>query len=123
MGRPSHVRDAVAALLGEQHAWTVDGAHSALVDRGVPADRASVFRALTRLCDDGAARRFDLGDGRAHFERADHSHHEHVVCDDCGAVAAVEGCVVDEAAVAQRTGFAVTGHSVTFSGRCQDCSV
>jgi Fur family ferric uptake transcriptional regulator len=121
MARPSHVRDAVAELLGERHAWTVDDAHGALTARGVSADRASVHRALTRLCDDGEARRFDLGDGRAHFER-EGAHHEHVVCVDCGDVAAVPGCVVDERAVAARTGFAVTGHSVTFSGVCGACS-
>lgn len=120
MARPSHVRDAVADLLGRRHAWTVDDAHAALRERGVAADRASVHRALTRLCADGAAQRFDL-EGRAHFERAA-SHHEHVVCDDCGAIAAVPGCVVDEAAVTRRTGFAVTGHTVTFSGRCAACS-
>jgi Fur family ferric uptake transcriptional regulator len=120
MARPSHVRTAVADLLGEKHAWTVDEAHAALQDRGVSADRASVHRALTWLCDDGAARRFELG-ARAHFERAG-SHHEHVVCDDCGTIAAVPGCVVDEAAVARRTGFSVTGHSVTFSGRCRECA-
>ena len=120
MARPSHVRDAVQELLGERHAWTVDEAHAALTQRGVAADRASVHRALGRLVDDGAARRFELG-ARAHFERAG-SHHEHVVCEDCGRIAAVPGCVVDESAVAARTGFAVTGHSVTFSGRCGDCA-
>jgi Fe2+ or Zn2+ uptake regulation protein len=120
MARPSHVRDAVVALLGERHAWTVDEAHAALRARSVPADRASVHRALNRLVADGDARRFELGP-RAHFERAG-SHHEHVVCDDCGKIAAVPGCVVDEAVVAARTGFAVTGHSVTFSGRCEACS-
>jgi Fe2+ or Zn2+ uptake regulation protein len=120
MARPSHVRDAVAELLDERHAWTVDAAHAALGARGVSADRASVHRALIRLCADGDARRFELG-ARAHFERTG-AHHEHVVCEDCGAIAAVPGCVVDEAAVARRTGFAVTGHSVTFSGRCGACS-
>src|SRR4051812_40379796 len=119
MARPSHVRTAVAGLLGERHAWTVDEAHAALGERGVAADRASVHRALNRLVTDGAARRFELGP-RAHFERAG-SHHEHVVCDACGKIAAVPGCVVDDAAVAERTGFAVTGHSVTFSGRCGGC--
>ncbi|MEA2180048.1 MAG: Ferric uptake regulator family, partial [Solirubrobacteraceae bacterium] len=103
MARPSHVRTAVADLLGERHAWTVDDAHAALGERGVSADRVSVHRALTRLCEDGQARRFDLG-ARAHFER-NGDHHEHVVCEDCGEVAAVPGCVVDEAAVAARTGF------------------
>ena len=117
MARPSHVRDAVAQLLPERHAWTVDAAHAALNARAVPADRASVHRALTRLTQDGHARRFDL-DGRAHFETAG-DHHEHVVCLDCGEIGAVEGCVVNETRV---PGFTITGHSVTFSGRCGACS-
>ena len=120
MGRPSHVRTAVSGLLDERHSWTVDDAHAALRARGVRADRASVFRALTRLCEDGEAARFELGDGRARFERRG-SHHEHIVCSHCGVVAAVPGCLVDERAVARRTGFAVTGHQLTLTGRCRDC--
>jgi Fur family transcriptional regulator, ferric uptake regulator len=120
MARPSHVRDAVSLLLSERHAWTVDEAHSALERRSVPADRASVHRALVRLCEEGRAKRFDVGDGRARFEVAGH-HHEHIVCDDCGVVAAVPGCLVDEDVVARRTGFAVSGHSLTLHGRCEEC--
>lgn len=120
MARPAHVRDAVAQLLGDRHAWTVDAAHASLADRGIAADRASVHRALSRLAEEGHLQRFEI-DGRAHFERAG-DHHEHVVCIDCGVVAAVPGCVVDEGAVARSTGFAVTGHSVTVRGRCAECS-
>lgn len=118
MARPAHVRAAVETLLPERHAWTVDSAHAALSARGQAADRASVHRALTKLVEDGAARRFDVGDGRAYFERSG-DHHEHVVCDECGLVAAIEGCVVREPSV---DGFTITGHSVTFSGRCATCS-
>jgi Fur family ferric uptake transcriptional regulator len=120
MARPAHVRDAVAQMLGDRHAWTVDTLHASLGDRAVTADRASVHRALTKLVEDGAAQRFEL-DGRAWFERAG-DHHEHVVCDDCGLVAPVPGCIVDEQAVAARTGFSITGHSVTVRGRCAQCS-
>lgn len=120
MPRPSHVRDAVAALLDERHSWTVDEAHAALGDRGVAADRASVHRALVHLHDSGAAERFEIGDGRARFERSGH-HHEHIVCSECGVVAAVPGCLVDEGAVARRTGFAVSGHRLTLTGRCGQC--
>ncbi len=101
----------------ERHAWTVDTAHASLGARAVAADRASVHRALTRLVEDGEAQRFEL-DGRAWFE-ARSSHHEHVVCTDCGTVAPVPGCVVRETSV---PGFTITGHTVTFSGRCAACS-
>ena len=120
MPRPSHVRTAVQALLGERHAWTVDEAHAELTARGVTADRASVHRAFVHLCDAGTVARFEVGDGRARFERAGH-HHEHIVCSGCGVVAAVPGCLVDESAVAARTGFAVTGHRLTLEGRCGEC--
>jgi Fur family transcriptional regulator, ferric uptake regulator len=125
MARPSHVRSAVADLLkgSGKHAWTLDEAHAALRSRGVSADPSSVFRALVRLCETGKLERFDLGDGRARFERRG-SHHEHIVCSECGKVAEVPGCLIDRAVpeVERRTGFSVTSHKLTFSGQCESCS-
>jgi Fur family transcriptional regulator, ferric uptake regulator len=125
MGRPSHVRDAVAELIASSgdHGWTLDDANAALRARGVPADPSSVFRALIHLADRGELERVDLGDGRARFEQQG-THHEHIVCSDCGRVAPVPGCLIDQAVpeVERRTGFSVTDHRLTFSGRCGSCS-
>lgn len=124
MPRPSHVRDAVSVLVAgsDRHGWTLDEAHAALGSKGVEADPSSVFRALVHLSESGSLKRVELGDGRARFERPG-SHHEHIVCSECGAVAEVPGCLIDAAVpeVERRTGFAVTGHSLTFSGRCGAC--
>ncbi len=91
--------------------------------RGVEADFSSVFRNLTRLADDGILARVELGDGKARFE-ALRPHHEHISCEECGAVAEVPGCLVESLtpAVEERTGFAVTGHHLVFSGRCAGCA-
>jgi Fur family ferric uptake transcriptional regulator len=125
MARPSHVRSAVADLFRSsgKHAWTLDEAHAALRSRRISADPSSVFRALVRLCETGQLERFDLGDGRARFESRG-SHHEHIVCSACGTVAEVPGCLIDQAVpeVERQTGFSVTGHRLTFSGRCRSCS-
>ena len=125
MARPSHVRDAVAELFSgsDKHGWTLEEAHSALQAGGVAADPSSVFRALTHLAEQGDLERFEVGDGRARFERPG-SHHEHIVCSACGQVAEVPGCIVAQRVrdVERRTGFAVTGHHVTFSGTCAGCS-
>lgn len=125
MGRPSHVRNAVAELVAESedHGWTLDDAHAALSSRGIPADPSSVFRALVHLAESGELERVDLGDGRARFERRG-THHEHIVCSGCGTIAEVPGCLVDKAVpeVERRTGFSVTGHRLTFSGFCKSCS-
>jgi Fe2+ or Zn2+ uptake regulation protein len=124
MARPSHVRNAVAELVAEsdRHGWTLDDAHAALRFRGIAADPSSVFRALVHLSESGDLEQIDLGDGRARFERSG-SHHEHIVCSDCGRVAEISGCLIDKAVpdVERRTGFAVTGHRLIFSGRCGDC--
>lgn len=125
VGRPSHVREAVSELIegSPKHAWTFEAAHAGIEARGVQADPSSVFRALVRLCEDGQLQRFDLGDGRSHYERSDH-HHEHIVCSDCGEVAAVPGCLIDQVVpeVETRTGFKVSDHRLTFSGLCGACA-
>jgi len=105
---------------GDRHDWTIDGLQHAVAERGVPANFSSVFRALRQLERDGAVVRIDLGDGKARFETAT-EHHEHVRCERCGAVEAVPGCLVEDSVVERRTGFAVTGHTVLFSGICPQC--
>ena len=122
IARPSHIRPALADVLAEQdrHDWTIENLRKALAGRGVRADFSSVFRALEQLERDGEVLRIDLGDGKARFEAVG-EHHEHVRCERCGAVEAVQGCVVEDAVVERRTGFAVTGHRVLFAGVCPRC--
>ena len=125
MARPSHVRDAVTELVArsDRHGWTLEEAHRALASKGIEADQSSVFRALVHLVEGGELERVELGDGRARFEPPS-GHHEHIVCSACGQVAEIPGCLIDRAVpeVERRTGFSVTGHSLTFSGRCSDCA-
>ena len=71
---------------------------------------------------EGAVSEVQLGDGKARFE-ASGDHHEHLLCEECGTVAAVSGCLVDRAvpAVERKTGFSITGHHLLLSGRCPSC--
>lgn len=123
--RPSPVRDALAALIAgsARHDWSIEDLLGALARRQVEANFSTVFRALDRLERDGSVRRVELGDGKARFEAAG-AHHEHVRCDECGAVREVSGCVVGDALprVQAQTGFRLTGHQVLFSGLCPDCA-
>ena len=110
---PSHVRDAVADLLGERHAWTVDDAHAALGDRECPADRASVHRALVRLVRAGrgaalrARRRAGVVRGRRPPPRAHRLRRLRRGRGPCPAASSTRP------PSPARTGFAVTGHSLT----------
>ena len=89
---------------------------------GQSADFSSVFRAVMRLERDGAIRRVSLGDDRLRFEASGH-HHDHVRCESCGAVSSLPECVLQrtESRVQERTGFAITGHRLVFSGLCPSC--
>jgi Fe2+ or Zn2+ uptake regulation protein len=125
MARPSHVRDAVRGALADssRHDWSIDDVLAELRARGVAADFSSVFRALAFLEREGAVSRVELGDGKARFEST-HGHHEHVRCDSCGAVAAVPGCLLEDARprVERQTGFSINGHNLLFTGLCAGCA-
>lgn len=125
MGRPSHVRDAIAELVAgsDRHDWTVEDVTAALAAAGVSADPSSVFRGLVRLSDEGALERVELGDGKLRFE-ASGAHHEHVRCERCGQVQAVAGCLAEPVIpeVERQTGFTVTAHRILFTGICGRCA-
>lgn len=126
MARPPHVRLAVAALVegSSRHDWSIEEIGDELAAKGTTADFSSLYRAVEALVSDGALRRVELGTSGSRFERASDHHHEHVRCDECGAVAAVTGCVVERSvpAVERSTGFSVTGHEILFRGVCPECA-
>jgi Fur family ferric uptake transcriptional regulator len=86
---------------------------------------ASVYRVLELLSSEGLVQRVDLGAGAAGYERVDPDggHHHHLVCEDCGKVAAFEDRALEEAIerLARRHRYSVGLHEVTLRGSCPDC--
>ena len=125
MPRPSPVTDAVrVAFEGHaRHLWSIDQMHEAVCQKLGAADYSTVFRAVSTMEREGAIRRIDLGDGKAYYEVGE-EHHEHVRCDNCGRVAEVPGCVLDDATsgVQKSTGYVVTSHQLVFGGLCPRCA-
>jgi Fur family ferric uptake transcriptional regulator len=123
--RPSPVTDIVRDLIvgKARHAWSLDELHEAAQASLGTADYSTVFRAVSTMEREGAIRRIDLGDGKAHYEVKD-DHHEHVRCDSCGQVAEVPGCVLEDAAagVQTSTGYKVMSHHLVFTGLCPACA-
>jgi len=124
MARPAHVRTAVERILvgSNCHGWSVDGLADALSAAGIDASFTAVWRALQHLERAGVAMRVDLGDGKSRYESTG-AHHDHVQCERCGAVSAVEGCVVEDAirTVEASTGFSLSDHQLVFRGVCSAC--
>src|SRR5919199_1577749 len=124
MARPAHVRTAVERILESSDCpgWSVESLTDALNAAGVDASFSAVWRALRHLERAGVATRVDLGDGKVRYEPAG-AHHDHVQCERCGTVSAVEGCVVEYAVrtVEASTGFSLSDHRLVFRGVCPSC--
>ena len=103
----------LGALAAEQH-QTLEEIRARCPEVGL----VTVYRTLDLLCEIGAVRRLDLGDG-PRYELAE-NHHHHLVCESCGAVSEFEECPLDLRRL-QDVDFEVASHSLEIYGRCAVC--
>ncbi len=90
--------------------------------------RATVFRTLDLLVEQGALRRVHTESG-ANWGHSyvlcglTDAHHHHLVCTVCGRVSDFEGCSVEGLIeeVKERSGFRVQGHHLELYGECEAC--
>ena len=91
--------------------------------RGV--GRATVFRTLKLLVDEGVVCRVLLDDGHLHYRLSRSAHHHHLVCTQCGAIEDFTTCDVAEVIddLSRRTGYEIESHWLELYGRCSRCRV
>ncbi len=85
---------------------------------------ATVYRTLKLLTECGVAFERRFGDGLARYELADeHSHHDHLICVECGDIVEFEEPRIEELqeAVAIRHGFELKSHKHEMYGICPAC--
>jgi len=109
---------------------TVDARHLSAEDVykkllaiGEDVGLATVYRVLTQFETAGLVSRHHFEGGHSVFELNEGSHHDHLVCDQCGKVEefldnTIEKC---QHKVAQEFGFKMTDHSLYIYGICPDC--
>ncbi len=85
--------------------------------------RATVFRSIEKLADQGLLNRIEFADGTHHYRICDGPHHHHLTCTQCHRVVEVDLCLTDEqlAAISHQTDFSIEGHSLSLFGRCKSC--
>ena len=128
-------RVVVDVLANSRVPLTVAEIHAQLSGRR--AHLASVYRTvhllvrmrLVRPTD--SVRPTDATRGSRRYELAEQftGHHHHLICQGCGRIEDLEGCVLADAALTQLTRyvrrtrrFAVTEHEVRLFGLCQQCA-
>ena len=85
---------------------------------------ATVYRVLTQFEAAGLVTRHHFEDGMAVFELNQGTHHDHIVCLDCGRVEEFMDSGIEDRqnAVAQRLGFAIRDHSLILYGHCRQAN-
>jgi Fur family ferric uptake transcriptional regulator len=85
--------------------------------------RATVFRAVEVLTNQGLLHCVPFADGSYRYRLCGSSHHHHVTCIYCRRVVEVNVCLPPELfdAITATTNFAIEGHSLELFGRCADC--
>ena len=83
---------------------------------------STVYRTLDRLVELQIVDRIQIGQGPAVFHLS-HRAHQHLVCDDCGAVSEADPDLLDEVAevLDDDQGFLVNPTTTTLHGLCADC--
>ena len=81
---------------------------------------ATVYRVLTQFEAAGLVRRHNFEGGSAVFELDDGSHHDHIVCQQCGEVVEFFDEIIEERqhAVAEKHGFEIGEHALVIYGNC-----
>ncbi len=94
-----------------------------LAQRAEGAGRATVYRTLRLLQEEGLLCRVLLEGGELHYRLTERGHHHHLTCTACGAVRDFSdrevAQVMDD--IAARAGFAMSGHWIEIYGRCASC--
>ena len=96
----------------------------ALAQRARGVGRATVYRTLRLLQEEGLLCRVLLENGELHYRLTERGHHHHLTCSSCGAVKDFSDYDVAGAleAIARRADFTMQGHWLEIYGRCSSCT-
>lgn len=92
------------------------------IDAGV--GQATVFRTIRLITDAGLAREALQEDGARTFEHlANHPHHDHLLCTQCGKVIEFMNPVIEkeQQKIFTQYGFEPRGHMMELLGLCPEC--
>ena len=108
---------------GPSRHMSAEDIYRALLESHEDVGVATVYRVLTQFEAAGLVTRHHFESGNAVFE-LNGSHHDHVVCLDCGNIEEFTDLGIEkrQTAVAERLGFEIADHSLILYGYCADCS-
>jgi Fur family ferric uptake transcriptional regulator len=99
---------------------TAEDVYKILLAENMDVGLATVYRVLTQFEQAGLLNRNHFETGKAIFELNAGSHHDHLVCVDCGRVEEFYDEAIEERqnAVAKERGFKIAEHALAIYGNC-----
>ena len=124
--RITAARRAVCSIIAERHSEHLTAAsilEAVQANPDAAADQSTVYRTLDALEASGLLVHSHLGHGAAVYHIASEAGHQHVVCSQCGATAAVPAAQLSQwlLELKRSTGFAVDPTHFAVTGLCPDC--
>lgn len=106
----------------ERH-LSAEDVYRALLDNGAEVGLATVYRVLTQFEAAGLVSRHHFDGGHSVFELNEGSHHDHMLCVQCGRVEEFVDEVIEDRQlrIAEQAGFRMTDHCLYIYGVCSDC--
>lgn len=117
----------IAGQLAKLHGRhpTADEVYQSMKDEYPSISRATVYRNLNKMSDNGQALKVRVSSGADHFDDTLRPHY-HVVCAKCGRVDDVEvdlpSSVTESLDKATAPNFTITGYELLFCGLCSACA-
>ena len=99
---------------------TAEDVYKILLADNMDVGLATVYRVLTQFEQAGLLNRNHFETGKAIFELNAGSHHDHLVCVDCGRVEEFYDEAIEERqhAIAKERGFKIAEHALAIYGSC-----
>jgi Fur family transcriptional regulator, ferric uptake regulator len=105
---------------GAQRHMTAEDVFRVLLEERSDIGLATVYRVLTQFEQAGILTRSHFESGKAVYELNEGTHHDHLVCLDCGKVEEFYDAEIEkrQQAVAQTKGFLIAEHALSLYARC-----
>lgn len=105
---------------GAQRHMTAEDVYRVLLNERTDIGLATVYRVLTQFEQAGLLTRSNFESGKAVYELNEGSHHDHLVCLDCGKVEEFHDPEIEkrQTAVAKAKGFVLEEHALSLYARC-----
>ena len=105
---------------GSQRHMTAEDVFRVLLEERSDIGLATVYRVLTQFEQAGILSRSNFESGKAVYELNEGTHHDHMVCLDCGKVEEFYDAEIEKRqhAVAKAKGFTIADHALSLYAHC-----